>query len=390
MLSRPGAFALAASMMVSLPVLAQSTVTTPPAPATVPATTITADRAKVLVLPLTEISEGTKREWIGRAMHQSMLAELARLHFVEPLTSNTKAAADSVSTAEVAAQTGADAGAAFVVFGSYQIVGDDLRVTGQIIDVATAKVAGGLKATGNVRDLFGVEDILAAQLKRELASAIEPTEARLDVVANAPTTQPAPGLAPIGAAVPAGPAPQVTYEGSELQKALRAGASNEQTLDDSYNKYRHGDPSPSYYPDYGYRTPYGYNYYPYYPRTIVVVPQGTDGTGAGTPTVNGKPAELPDNGNYSKSPSGGKDNRPIGGNFNESPNPNANQGQIHVNTAPSGGVPRRSIGGNANTAPSGGVSGSSIGGNTVTGTSGNTVTGTSGNTNSAGPGSNSQ
>lgn len=384
--ARPRSLAVIAMMSLPALVVAQSTATPPaassgadnaPAAASAPAPTA----AKVLVLPLTGISEGTDRDWIGRAMHQSMLAELARMGFVEPIT--PKASTEPVSTSEAAAQAGRDAGAAYVVYGSYQTIENDVRVTGQIVDASTGKIVGGIKATGNVRDLFGIEDIIANQLKRELAGAILPESLDPGVAssaAGAPATQPTtPAVAPSG---PVALAPGTGFEGSELEEALREQTTAEERLDDAYDKYRYGDRTPPYYPDYGYRSPYGYDYYP---RRIVVVTPGTGGDGRVVPgkTGAGEPAPLPPNGNYNTAPSGGKDNRSIGGNYNKSPYTHQNQGPRGgvVNTAPSGGVNRGQSGGNTVTGGSG---------NTVTGGSGNTATGSSGNSNAGGAGSNSK
>lgn len=414
MRNRVHAYALIASLSLTTPCLAQSANAPSPAPSTAapaqpaakapeaPLAAPVVDATQILVLPFAEVSDGGKRDWIGRAMHQSMLAELARLRFVEPLSPNGAAATDLPTEPEAAARAGKDAGAAYVVFGSYQIIEDDLRVTGQIIDVATGKVAGGIKATGNVRDLFGVEDIIAAQLKRELAAAIKPSDEQLGLPpAAAPTVAPAgaptdpfnPAVTPTGPVTQTDPTPTPGYEGSELQRSMRERSPLDDALQDSYDKYRYGDRTPSYYPDYGYRSPYGYDYNIYSPRQIVSVPTGTDGTGAGTPTVNGKPVELDEeNNNYNTSPSGGGDNRPIGGNYNKSPYPNSNQGPRGgtANRAPSGGAGNRSMGGNTNTAPSGGAGNRASGGNTVKSSGGNSVSGSSGNSNTSGAGSNSR
>jgi hypothetical protein len=51
----------------------------------------------------------------------------------------------------------------------------ELRVTGQVLDVGTGRVIGGFKATGAIRDLFGIEDIVAGQIRQQLVGEITGT-----------------------------------------------------------------------------------------------------------------------------------------------------------------------------------------------------------------------
>lgn len=402
-------FTAMAALALSAPVLAQ---TTKPAraPAAVPAATPAIAGTKVLVVPLTEVSDGAKRDWLGRAMHQSMLAELSRLGFVDPITAKNVEPA-TVADLDAATKAGKDAGAAFVVFGSYQIVDDELRVTGQIADVSTGKAAGGIKATGNVRDLFGVEDVVAAQLKKTLTDAVKPAlPADQGLAVAAPTTAPsaAPATPPVAAATPASGAPaSLGYEGSDLQKDLNSSSPIADGLQSIYDKYRYGTPERTY-PGYGNG---GYDYpsdYGYQPRIVAIVPTGTDGTGAGQPadvtsnnannTGAGTPASLPKNGNYNDRPEslGGNQNTPQYPNANTPQYPNYNTPRSPNYNGRSPGSNAGARGGNSNTAPTGGsnTAGSTNSNhgttNTARPTGGNSVTPSSSNTNTAGTNSNSR
>src|SRR5688572_3613615 len=145
-------------------------------------TVAAADAAKVLVAPFNEISDGAKREWVGRAIQQSLVAELSRLPDVSPV--NGKPEIGVIDDVDEAVRAAGGAGTPYVVFGAYQLVEQELRVTGQVVEASGGAVLGGIKATGNLRDLFGVEDIVAAQVKRALTNKLGP-----------PTTQPAEALA---------------------------------------------------------------------------------------------------------------------------------------------------------------------------------------------------
>ena len=66
-----------------------------------------------------------------------------------------------------------DANADYVTFGNAQVLGSQLRVTGQVLDARTGQTVSPLKVTAPVDNLFPLEDALAAQAAR----AISPTSA---------------------------------------------------------------------------------------------------------------------------------------------------------------------------------------------------------------------
>ena len=100
------------------------------------------------------------------------------------------------------------AGAQYLISGTCQVVDVELRLSGQMIDVATGRPVGGLKATGAVRDLFSLEDILCDQAKRLLPQP--PVAARPAPAITAPTNNP-PVWVSNGSAM---------FEGSSLERAV--------------------------------------------------------------------------------------------------------------------------------------------------------------------------
>ena len=122
--------------------------------------------ARVLVLPFDAVGDSAK-PWIAKALQQNLSAELSRLSSVQHLTGEHPAA-----DVDAAVKAAADAKADYVVFGSYQTVENDLRLTGQVVDVAKKEPVAGLKATGSMRDLFGLEDVIANQVKRSLPQPV--------------------------------------------------------------------------------------------------------------------------------------------------------------------------------------------------------------------------
>jgi TolB-like protein len=114
----------------------------------------------VLLLPFSSTGAGGD-ESMGKAVQQDLLADLtqgttARIFAPASVT----AAVD----AEGALKTARGLGASIVVFGQIQRTGTDVRLTGEVLDAATAKPLGALKATGPADELFHLEDALAGQV----------------------------------------------------------------------------------------------------------------------------------------------------------------------------------------------------------------------------------
>jgi TolB-like protein len=147
--------------------------------------------AKVLLLPFDSVGPADKA-WVAKAIQQNLVAELGRVNSVQAVTAD-QPAKDLDAALKVASGAAAD----FVVFGAFQAVDGDLRITGQVIDVAKKQTVAGLKATGPQRDLFGMEDTIAAQLKKALPAAVEvagPEMLKQPVAPQPPADAPIPGL----------------------------------------------------------------------------------------------------------------------------------------------------------------------------------------------------
>src|SRR5687768_7174614 len=87
---------------------------------------LAADAAKVLVASFAEISDDTKRDWVGRAIQQSLVAELSRLPIVTPISAKPEVGV--IDDVEESVRAAKGAGTPYVVFGAYQLVEQELRV----------------------------------------------------------------------------------------------------------------------------------------------------------------------------------------------------------------------------------------------------------------------
>ena len=189
-----------------------------------------ADAAKVFIVPFTE-SDSRKPDWINRSLEQSLADELSLTKAVDVVSDNKQAQ--------------------YIVSGTVQRVGGEIRVSGRVQDPA-GKNIGGFKGTGTERQLFSIEDAIAVQVK----SIIAPNDPRSGVVAAT-----GPASSPTQLQAPFAPANYGSFEGSDLQRAMR---------DPRY--LQTSAPGPTYIvqpvvynnpPQYGYNNIYGYNNYGY-------------------------------------------------------------------------------------------------------------------------------
>lgn len=118
---------------------------------------------KVLVLAPAVVNPDPQFNWLSAAMQQSLVADLTR-HLPIQIETSASSTSDTAEATELAKKTGA----ARVIISTIQLAGDQIRVTGQILDVGNQHVLLALKATGRIDDLFEMEDQLASQATRGL------------------------------------------------------------------------------------------------------------------------------------------------------------------------------------------------------------------------------
>ncbi|HSV14541.1 MAG TPA: hypothetical protein VLI90_09785 [Tepidisphaeraceae bacterium] len=198
---------------------------------------------RVMVYPFTSVGDPGSYAWIGNGIQQSLLVEAGRPGFVTMAAPTTQPAEPAADLAAVAAK----AGAAVVVFGSYQILNSDIRCTGQVVDTATGQTITSLSATGQLRELFKLEDDLGRQLHNVLQPPANALAAR-DQQQTA--TQPQESYPPVAS--------------STSGYYYNSGGS------DSYVPATYYVPTSTYaYPAYGYDYPYYPYYYPYTTSIII-------------------------------------------------------------------------------------------------------------------------
>ena len=132
----------------------------------------------VAVTAFSNISGAAEDDWIGAGIAETLTAALEGVGGVsvvgrqaisgalEHLTVGQGANAEAVEATEIAA--GRLLGARWVISGGYQRLGDRMRITARVREVATATIVHTAIIDGMVPELFALQDRLAADLRRGL------------------------------------------------------------------------------------------------------------------------------------------------------------------------------------------------------------------------------
>ena len=164
------------------------------------------------VVPFTNVSRQPADDWIGAGIAETVASDVQRAGMAvvgwgaggSPGTGG--AAADAGATAPDALAVWRDRGVSWFVDGTLQRVGDRLRITTRVVDVASGAVAFNTRVDGTWQDLFETQDRVAAAVADWLSSRPAPPvrSARLSPPARpSPTAPAAPSARPAGAFVPA-------------------------------------------------------------------------------------------------------------------------------------------------------------------------------------------
>ncbi len=234
LLSSPGLGADAAPTTAPSTPPATPMVAVPQPPAISPAAVAPAANVspRVEIFAFTPVNKADPTDWIGRGIQENLQTDISRTGAT--LVLPTHAAATTEDPIAAARQDHAD----LAVIGTYQVVGDQVRVNAHLMDVATNAAVGGFSSTGAEHDLFKVEDALGEQLRSLLPRPM---------IAPA---QPAPDTT--AAAQPA--SPTIIYQESPTQ--VYAAPPTYESVPDYYPDYY---PAYSYYDDgYGYGYPFGF------------------------------------------------------------------------------------------------------------------------------------
>ncbi len=123
---------------------------------------------RIAVIPFANITGNPADNWIGIGIAETLTAELERATSQTVIRIND-ARLQSNSNQETLATTGRELNARWIVSGTYQRMGDQLRLTGRLIESISGDVVRSTSINGQLEELFALQDRLAADLQTGFA-----------------------------------------------------------------------------------------------------------------------------------------------------------------------------------------------------------------------------
>ena len=172
--------------------------------------------ASVAVMPFSNITGDPNDAWIGAGIAETLIADLQRAHgftVIDPefvteamnaMGLTARASNGEAALLAVARRVGAQR----MIAGGYQRLGDQIRITGRLVEVQTGLVARAAKVDGALGELFGLQDQIVGEL-------VNGTSAMADLT---PEPAPVPPLAVSTVAEPE-PSPVVPVESPSTSAA---------------------------------------------------------------------------------------------------------------------------------------------------------------------------
>ncbi|MBV8934221.1 MAG: adenylate/guanylate cyclase domain-containing protein [Alphaproteobacteria bacterium] len=150
---------------------------THPASATVSATQPnTAPRLSIVVLPFTNLSNDPQQEYFADGITEDLTTDVARIQGSTVIARNT--AFTYKGKAVDARQIGRELGVRYVLEGSVQRAGNQVRINAQLVNTETGAQIWGDRFDRNAADLFALQNEITARIARALQSQLAIAEAR--------------------------------------------------------------------------------------------------------------------------------------------------------------------------------------------------------------------
>ena len=180
---------------------------------------VPAGASVVAVLPFENISGQPQDDWLGAGIADTVLADFATRDAVVigPAAMLAEARRDGtdLNVERNAIALSRRLGAAWLVTGGYQLLGDQIRITARVVDVRTGVAVSTVKVDGRREDLFTLQDRIVAELARSTPLALS-TGGATDGHSAAAVAGPTPTRSPssVAAAAPNRPSgPTLTTPG---------------------------------------------------------------------------------------------------------------------------------------------------------------------------------
>ena len=135
----------------------------------------------IVVGPFANISAEVADDWIGAGIAETVSADLERLEAISVIgreafeeevlaVGGDRPAAGGSAAERAMREVGRRLGAAWLVTGGYQRLGDRMRITARLVDTGTGAVAASFKSDGRIGEIFALQDRIVGDLGAALAA----------------------------------------------------------------------------------------------------------------------------------------------------------------------------------------------------------------------------
>lgn len=129
------------------------------------------DKPKIAVLPFSDLSVGEHKDYLSDAIAEGVLSEMARHQFFDVIAKNSSFRYRDNETD--VRQISQDLGVHYILEGSQQIEGDDLKVTVRLVDAAKATNMWSNTYDVELGDLFIVQDKIVKTVSDRIGRKIQ-------------------------------------------------------------------------------------------------------------------------------------------------------------------------------------------------------------------------
>ncbi|MDB6113481.1 MAG: Tetratricopeptide repeat protein [Lacunisphaera sp.] len=143
------------------------------APVPAPPTSVVLDKS-IAVLPFTNMSDNKDDAFFSDGIHEDILTNLANIGELKVISRTS--VMQYRGTTRPLRQIAADLGVAYVLEGSVRRAGNQVRVTGQLINARTDEHVWAKAYDRELKDIFALQSELAAAIAGALQAAISPGE----------------------------------------------------------------------------------------------------------------------------------------------------------------------------------------------------------------------
>ncbi len=138
----------------------------------------------IAVLPFQNLTQDAGKNWIGAGFSETLTTKLSNvksinmierqqlMKILDELKFQMAGYVDEKTAVEVGKMHGVDV----MVLGSYQLMENTLRVSARFVDVETGKILKTTEATGNLKDVFLLQDEIAFNLMDSLSIVLAESE----------------------------------------------------------------------------------------------------------------------------------------------------------------------------------------------------------------------